>query len=116
VSECPGVDDDARGALAMGLEEVEDGPFVVALEPHYLDTPFAGRGNDRALDVGEGRCAVDLRLAFAEEVQVRAMDEQDKRTVGHRATLPSTRVNRHQSARVRSSSPSPAKSGEGAGG
>lgn len=71
------VDDDAVDVAAGSLDAVDDCAFVVGLEGVEGATVLGGDGAAVVFDVGEGGVAVDVWLAGAEEVEVRAVDEED---------------------------------------
>src|SRR6185437_3863590 len=79
------VDDDAGGALRAGLLDVGDHfAFAVGLAEDDVDAEAPGGGAAERLDVGERRRAVFLRLARAEQVHVRPVEDVDGR--GHGVT------------------------------
>ncbi len=60
------------------MNAVDQRTFVVALEALEADAvPGARCRARRAVDVGERLAAVDLRLARAEQIQVRAVQDED---------------------------------------
>lgn len=71
------VDDDETDAFsAGGMNALDQGAFVVALEGFEHDACRFGATRQRAVDVGERGGTIVLRLARAEQVQVRAVDDQ----------------------------------------
>ena len=75
-------DDDVEVAL---VEPVDEGAFVIGLEERDLQPQLGGPGGDPGMDLVERGAAVDLRLARPEEVEVRALEDEDP---GHRADPP----------------------------
>ena len=66
-----GIDDDAGGAFAGAMNPVDDLVFAIALveldrKPEFAADPAAVR-----FDIGQRLAAVDLRLALAEQVEIR---------------------------------------------
>src|SRR6478609_4781990 len=76
-----GVDDEAGDAGTALLHPVDEGALVVALPEVEQQTGSPGGLEAERLDVGEGRAAVDLRLALAEEVEVGAVEHQHRAVV-----------------------------------
>ena len=70
-----GIDDDARRAGSLLLQEVDDLAFMVALEEADLKTQLARLVAHGPIQIVEGSRAVDVRLALAEQVQVGAVDD-----------------------------------------
>ena len=64
------------------MDRIDEGAFVVRLERLHLDAESRRRGTSLGLVVGEGGRSVDVRLALAEQVQVRTMEQQEDRR-GH---------------------------------
>src|ERR1700685_1128863 len=82
VGEGGGIDDDAGGALAGGVNEVDDLVFAVALmeldrKPELLADAAAVR-----LDLGERLAAVNLRLTLAEQIEIGTVQDDDDRAHG----------------------------------
>src|SRR5439155_21030399 len=75
VGQPAGVDD--RGIEIAPVQSIDQGAFVVRLEEVDLEPELAGSSRDFGMDVIERVAAVDLRLARAEEVQVRALEDED---------------------------------------
>src|SRR3984893_998936 len=73
-----GIDDDAGGLAGAGLvDQVDDLAFVVRRTEFELE-PMAGGGvAAELLHVRERRAAIGLRLARAEEIEVRAVEDVD---------------------------------------
>ena len=71
------VDDQAIGASLLGLEPVDDGALAVGLEGPNLGPEARRQLLDGVQHLGERGRAVDDRLARAEPVQIRAVDEQN---------------------------------------
>ena len=78
------VDDDARGVRRLGLEEVDQRALGVGLEWRNLAAKLGGARGQALVDLGEGRRAVDRRLARAQHVEVGAVDRQDAQSRGLR--------------------------------
>src|ERR1700722_865273 len=73
------VDDDPGRALAGAVNPVDDLVFAIALmefdrEPKLLADAAAVR-----CDVGQRLAAIDFRLALAEEIEIRAVQDNDDR-------------------------------------
>lgn len=77
VRERPRVDHNAVDGSARRVDAVDDGAFVVGLEGVQRGAERGGLRLCGGFDVGEGRAAVDVWLAGAEEVEVGAVDEED---------------------------------------
>jgi hypothetical protein len=78
MGERAGVDDYARRGLAGGVDPVDDLPFPVGLVHHEAQPMPLGHHGATGLHIGEGVAAVDLGLAFAEQVQVGAVQDGDQ--------------------------------------
>ncbi len=76
VGQGAGVYQDAVGAAGLRLQEIDDLTLVVRLEGRDLGAEFAGPLPHPVLDLFEGDGAVYLRLSLAEQVEVRAVDQQ----------------------------------------
>ncbi len=86
VRERAGVDDDEAHRLVPGrMDPLDQRVLGVALERRELVTRALGRRVETGIDVGEGVAAVHLRLARAEQVQVRPMNHE---YAGHRPAPP----------------------------
>src|SRR5690349_13210647 len=85
------VDHDPGGARPFLLQEVDELPFVVALEGLDLQPKGARLGADDFVQVVEGSRAVDVRLALAKQVEVRSVDDDD---LFHASDLVTTRRTR----------------------
>ena len=73
-----GVDDNAVDAVARsGVDAVDQRPFVVGLEGVQGGAETGRVGFTRGFDVRERGVSVDVWLAGAEEVEVRAVEEED---------------------------------------
>lgn len=76
--EAAGVDNNAINAVAGGsVDAVDQRPFMVGLEGVERGAEAGGVGFARGFDVGEGGVAVNVWLAAAQEVEVRAVEEED---------------------------------------
>ena len=81
VGEGAGIDGDSNGLLAGLVDPVDDLALPVRLQEAEGEAELGGQRGAVALDVGEGLVAVDLRLALAEEVEVRSVEDIDE--LGH---------------------------------
>ena len=63
---------------ARPLDTIHDRPFAVRLEGVHLEAQFAAQLLERPVDVAQSRASVNLRLALAEQIQVRAVDYQHR--------------------------------------
>src|SRR5258705_12465472 len=70
--------DDRRVEVAL-VEAIDEGAFVVRLEEVDVEPELGRPGRDRAMDIVERIVAVDLRLARPDEVEVRALENEDAR-------------------------------------
>src|SRR2546423_10835892 len=71
------MDDDAGRAGTLLLEEIDQLPLVIALEEADLETELARPVLDDLLQVFLGPRPVDVRLALAQQVEVRTVDDHD---------------------------------------
>ena len=79
-----GIDNDEGHPLATcGMQAIDQGTFAVALVTGELVAAAAGKLGALALEGGQGRAAVDPRLAQTQEIQIRTIDDQQFR---HAAT------------------------------
>ena len=69
-------DDEADTLAACGVDALDQGALVVALEGLELDARSFRPARQRTVDVGQRRCAIVLRFTCAEQVQVRPMNDQ----------------------------------------
>src|SRR5690606_36955478 len=73
----PRINNDEIGAVgARGMDAIYQRPFVVALKARTLPPLRSGNLSQGIVDIGQGLPPVDVRLARAEQVQVRAMQNQ----------------------------------------
>jgi len=72
-----GIDDDAAAGLAGSVQRVDDRTFGVVLLADDLDAELFRARGDRGIDLREGDRSVDLRLALAEQVEIRPVYDQD---------------------------------------
>src|SRR4051794_35906446 len=80
-----GIDDDASDLLRLGLvKPVDEFALAIGLTEVDLQSIAFGRLAAQLLDVLEGRMAVFLRLARAERIQVRPVEDVDR--FGHEST------------------------------
>src|SRR5262245_41787571 len=75
VGECGRVDDDAARGGARLVDPVDEDVFVVALVEANVELELRGKVPAGGRDIVEGFPTVDMRLAFAEEVEVRAVED-----------------------------------------
>ena len=72
------IDDQSVGGAERGADGAHQLALDIALEASDSDAQ-RGRARDQArLDVGQRLCAVDARLAFAEQGQVRPVEHADR--------------------------------------
>ena len=93
VGERGGVDQDPMGPVGTLLDPIDERPLVVGLEAgefHRGARESGGLGGQAAVDLLERGAPVDLRLAAAEEVQVRAVEHEDADRLRHRPSSPAT--------------------------
>ena len=74
------IDDDASDGLARLVDPVDELMLGVALLEADREAEFAGKRPALRLDVREGLVAVDMRLAFAEQVQIWPVEDQNSRS------------------------------------
>src|SRR5581483_3637509 len=67
------------GAISSLLNSVNNLAFRIGLEGLYGDTEFAPKAFERAVDVSETSSAVNLGFAFAEQIEVGAVDYEGAR-------------------------------------
>ncbi|OIQ70144.1 hypothetical protein GALL_482490 [mine drainage metagenome] len=79
MGEGTGVDEDGGGGFARVMDPVDQLIFAVGLVKADLDAEVFGEGAKVGLDIGEGFGAVDMRLAFAQQVEVGAVEDKDGR-------------------------------------
>jgi hypothetical protein len=72
-----GVDDDRAVRAARRLDAVDQLALVVGLERLHGRAALGRQLAQARVDLGQGGAAVDLRLALAEQVQIRAVQDQD---------------------------------------
>src|SRR5205814_9283532 len=77
VGECRRVDDDAGGLGPLAVQVLDDPRLRRGLEEVHLHAARSGALPHLALDVAQGLGAVDVRLADAQAVEIRAVDHQD---------------------------------------
>jgi hypothetical protein len=78
MGEGTGVDDDADGLLTGLVDPVDDLVFAVRLVEADLEVELLAQRPAGILDIGQRLRAVDVRLALAEQVQVRAVEDIDE--------------------------------------
>src|SRR5690606_2575731 len=88
VSESSRVDHDALAILASRVNRIDQDAFVIALHAAHLEACFGSRFCSDPFDVCQRMSAVYLRFSGAEQVEVRAVDEQDAAWRLHDCTLP----------------------------
>ena len=64
------IDDDARGALAGGVNPIDDLIFAIALMELDLEPELVADAPAIRLDLGERLAAVNLRLALPEQIEI----------------------------------------------
>ena len=79
VGEGGGIDDDPGRALAGGVDEVDELIFPIALMELDRKPELLADAATVRLDVGQRLAAVDLRLAFSQEVEIGAVQDNDDR-------------------------------------
>ena len=79
------LDDRFRAACVRLVQPVDQRAFVVGLSEVDSEAVLASLGDTRRLDLGERGSAVNLRLARAEQVEVRAVEDEEGG--GHRVVL-----------------------------
>jgi len=79
MGECAGVQDNEIGGTAGLLDPVHEFGLRIALECGKAMAEVGGLGRHLLFNLSQRRAAVDIRFARAEQVQVRAVDEQDMR-------------------------------------
>src|SRR2546422_10085393 len=73
------VDDRPVGLALQGLDRFDQLAFMIRLDPGALDPQRASALLHHAFDVRETRAAVDLRLAFAQQIQIGAIRSEERR-------------------------------------
>src|SRR5215467_2501547 len=91
VGESAGIDDHAGGSRRLFLQEVDDLALAVALEERQFNFQLRGVRLHEVVEVGERLRAVNVRLALAEQVEVRPVDDDD---LAHAIALRTTRLTR----------------------
>ena len=71
------VQDHAVGAGSRRVQRIDQRAFVIALLESHRDAEITGQRPAGGFDVGESVTAVDVRLARAEQVQVRSVQNED---------------------------------------
>jgi hypothetical protein len=78
VRQATGVDDDGvDGFTARSMDAVDQRALGVALEARQRRAALGGERVQRDLDLGQRGAAVGLRLAGAEQVEIRSVDDED---------------------------------------
>jgi hypothetical protein len=77
MGEGSGVDDDPTRLLARCVNPIDDLIFAVALVEADFEFQLLRQGPAVALDTRERLMAVDMRLALAQKVQVRSVQDED---------------------------------------
>ena len=70
-------DDEGHPFTSGGLDAVDQIAFVVALEGDQFDRGRLGLAGEGRIDVRQRLMPIDIRFALAEQIQVRAMQNQD---------------------------------------
>jgi hypothetical protein len=86
VGQRTGVDDDARRLRARLMDPANDLVLGIALQEADMQSAGAGGARTVLFDVGQRFMAVDFRLALAEKVEVRTVQDVD--LVSHLRALP----------------------------
>ena len=73
-----GIEDDAVLGTAGGVDRIDQRAFVVALREIKRHAERFGMGAAHRLDVGDGGAAIDLGLAQAEQVEVGAIEDEQR--------------------------------------
>jgi hypothetical protein len=81
VGQAPGIDDKTDGRAMGLLNTIDEKTLMVGLKSLYGDTQLGAMGFEVIVDLAQGGLAVDMGFAGAKEVQVRAMDDHDHRTI-----------------------------------
>src|SRR5712664_882042 len=76
--ECGGIDCDAGGSLAGLMNPIDDFIFPIALMELQFQFVFGGDTPTGSFHVGECFMPVDGGLTFAEQIEVRSVDDVDK--------------------------------------
>src|ERR1700694_4196344 len=71
------IDDDGVGPLPAAVQLVDDRALMVRLKEAHALPQLARVRADLAFEVAQRLASVDRRLAFAQQVEVRAVDDQD---------------------------------------
>src|SRR5271154_246606 len=74
-----GIDDDAGGALASAGNPGDDLVFASGLMKFDRKPQFFADAAAVRFDLGQRLAAVDLRLALAEQIEIRAVQDNDDR-------------------------------------
>src|SRR3984957_631960 len=74
-----GIDDDAGGALASVMNPADDLVFAIALMKLDRKPKLTADTAAVRFDVGQRLAAVDLRLALAGQIEIRAVQDNDDR-------------------------------------
>jgi hypothetical protein len=77
---CGWIDHDAAGLLARFVDPVDDFIFAVTLVEANLKLQFRGGRHAIVLDVSQRLIAVNMRLAFTQQVEVGAVQHEDGAT------------------------------------
>src|SRR3954447_24662721 len=78
VGKCRRIDRNAGGSITRLVNPVDDLVFAVALAELDFQLQLGCQRPARRLDIGEGFAPVDLRLAFAEQVEVGTVEDVDE--------------------------------------
>lgn len=73
-----GIDDDPGDIATVALEPINDFALVIALMKLQGEAAGGRLGTQALFDLTEGERAVDFRLAFGEQIQIGAVDYDDR--------------------------------------
>ncbi len=79
-----GIDRDRIVPAARRMQFVDDRALGIVLDGGHADTERGGFASDAFVDVGEGAIAVRLRLARAQQIEIRAVDHEHVHVPGVR--------------------------------
>jgi len=83
--ECRGIDQDEIDAFAArGMDALDQFVLGVGLQMQQMMSAISGTLLQILIDLRQRHCAVDARLAGAEHVQIRPVEDQKR---GHRYSL-----------------------------
>ena len=71
-----GINDDGVARFARVVKCVDDCAFAAVLHRPYFDAELAREFCDRFIDLRQRLTAVDLRIAFTEQIEIRSVDDE----------------------------------------